>query len=1246
MQITVSQFLRPLTHSKEGLKPMRRLLYLGLALVIGAWAQASLRSATPNDALILYIIAGALFAFAAYPPGTWPDLPARRPWPLPAVGLAAASLVLGLGAFVLLWRNQFDQVGFWLWLVSWPLFLVAAFWEGRRSTSEVVPDAGMATTDAGPRGRLDRRWEWGIFCLIILVAFVVRVWNLASIPNGCQSDECNNGLDALKWLHGAPYTVYVGTNQGQATLFTYIIALVFKLLGPTVANMRLVPAFMGTLTVLMLYIVARDFFGPRVALATSALLAAGRWHLTFSRIIYELIMMPLVELMVVYFLVRALRGGRRRDWALVGVSLSLGLNTYTAFRVVPFAVGAFLLYWFVMNWLGLSTGGRARLRCDLEGVGVMAAGAFLSIIPLGIYIAQNWRGFTTRINQMSITNDIQRAGGSWEPFWTGLRKTLLIFHYKGDWAALNNLPNAPLLDAFVGILFVLGLAYALRHLRQPLPFLAIASLIIVGSAAYLSTVAEAPTARRTIGLLPIIYLLAGLVIYQVWRAFAEAWQGRGEGVFTAAIVAVVGLVGAGNINTYFNVQAKDPSVWGAFSSSHAAVGAYLRDLPQDTRVYLVSAFEGHSAVLFISDFRPYETLDVSQHVPVRDAPPGDVIYIVEDVDRPLLAQLGQVYPQGRLEEHRDPYGRILFIVYRVPQAAIAATRGLTAEYWIGEPAQGDPVIRRQEGPLDFRWDAQPPLSPPFVARWEGSLYVSPFGQYAFTLVASGTASATLTINDEVVLQAMGDSAEVTRVLASGFHAVVLEYVSGAAPGALRLEWNGPAGSGPIPNANLYRPLPAARNGLVGYYYANGDWQGTPRLVQRDPFVGPYSALPEPYSIIWRGKIAAPAAGQYVFGTRSDDGSYVFIDGQMVVNNGGTHGSEYREGVIDLSAGFHDIEVRYSQLGGAREMQLWWRPPGGAQEKIPSEYLFLVEGEALPEALVLPPPPPPPVVAPGAAPPVAVEQLWQTGACGTGDGQFQTPRGVAVDSAGNVYVADAGNHRIVKLNPAGGFLKVWGTQGGGNGQFDEPFDLAVDPQGNIVVVESVGQRFQRFTPEGQFLAVFGANLSMYRPRGMAVDADGNVYVADTGGVRALQLSPTGDVLNQTGGPQQTIGQGQPTDVAMSPNGDLYIVEAQNGLIWRVSPSGSAMRWQGTTPASTLDGPHLAWGPDNLLYVTDPEAFRVVLYDANGKAIGQFGTQGDGPVQFRKPVGLTVGPDGKIYVADSSACRVQAFSAVTR
>ena len=102
----------------------------------------------------------------------------------------------------------------------------------------------------------------------------------------------------------------------------------------------------------------------------------------------------------------------------------------------------------------------------------MAGGAFLAVLPLGVYTIQNWKVFTSRIQHISVMRDVERVGSN-QPIVDNLRKTLNMFNWQGDAAALNNLPGAPMLDTLVAILFVLGVAYVLWYtLRaRPLPVL-------------------------------------------------------------------------------------------------------------------------------------------------------------------------------------------------------------------------------------------------------------------------------------------------------------------------------------------------------------------------------------------------------------------------------------------------------------------------------------------------------------------------------------------------------------------------------------------------------------------------------------------------------------------------------------------------------------------------------------------------------------------------------------------------------
>ena len=84
-----------------------------------------------------------------------------------------------------------------------------------------------------------------------------------------------------------------------------------------------------------------------------------------------------------------------------------------------------------------------------------------------------------------------------------------------------------------------------------------------------------------------------------------------------------------------------------------------------------------------------------------------------------------------------------------------------------------------------------------------------------------------------------------------------------------------------------------------------------------------------------------------------------------------------------------------------------------------------------------------------------------GSYGTGDGQFDSPQGVAVDAQGNVYVADTKNHRVQKFSADGTFITKWGSYGSGDGQFNEPYYIDVDAAGNVYVTDKNNHRVQKF-----------------------------------------------------------------------------------------------------------------------------------------------------------------------------------------
>jgi len=140
---------------------------------------------------------------------------------------------------------------------------------------------------------------------------------------------------------------------------------------------------------------------------------------------------------------------------------------------------------------------------------------------------------------------------------------------------------------------------------------------------------------------------------------------------------------------------------------------------------------------------------------------------------------------------------------------------------------------------------------------------------------------------------------------------------------------------------------------------------------------------------------------------------------------------------------------------------------------------------------------------------------QAGISGSGDGQFDAPFGIAVDSMKNIYVADLGNNRIQVFNSAGIFLFEFGSLGGGDGQFDDPSGIAVDSMKNIYVADFGNHRIQVFNSAGNFLFEFGSlgggDGQFFLPSGIAVDSMKNIYVADFGNNRIQVFDSAGSFL---------------------------------------------------------------------------------------------------------------------------------------
>ncbi len=135
-------------------------------------------------------------------------------------------------------------------------------------------------------------------------------------------------------------------------------------------------------------------------------------------------------------------------------------------------------------------------------------------------------------------------------------------------------------------------------------------------------------------------------------------------------------------------------------------------------------------------------------------------------------------------------------------------------------------------------------------------------------------------------------------------------------------------------------------GLIGKYYYNIECIGTPFLSRvenndisftyNDETQKPYRS---PFGIEWEGYLSIAQKGVYQFATKSDDGSVVYINGNLVVDNDDLHAMRHISGVTSLDEGFHHLRVKYFDGGGGAVMEFLWTPPGGSESLVPVQVLF-------------------------------------------------------------------------------------------------------------------------------------------------------------------------------------------------------------------------------------------------------------------------------------------------------------------
>jgi DNA-binding beta-propeller fold protein YncE len=279
--------------------------------------------------------------------------------------------------------------------------------------------------------------------------------------------------------------------------------------------------------------------------------------------------------------------------------------------------------------------------------------------------------------------------------------------------------------------------------------------------------------------------------------------------------------------------------------------------------------------------------------------------------------------------------------------------------------------------------------------------------------------------------------------------------------------------------------------------------------------------------------------------------------------------------------------------------------------------------------------------PGATPTPAPGISLFDGGLGTENGQFNFPRGLAVDNAGNIYVADTNNGRIQKFSPTGGFLSVIGKPGSGPGEFREPCGIAIDSNGNIYVADVSNHRVQKLKPDGTFIAEWkGPEPGFYGPRDVAVGPDNSVYVVDQGHAQIVKFDSNGKVLAVWGSAGKEDGQfADATSVVIDgKNNKVYVADPRSKRICVFDTNGKFLAtW------AVADWHPAGWTFQDLaidaqagrLYASSVGTDEVLVFDLTGKKIASLKPAPPETLQGASSLALI---KGRLYVLNTYSSRV--------
>lgn len=595
-------------------------------------------------------------------------------YPRRVLALGGALALMGLHLYLLAREPALESYNWTiiLWLGAIGLYLVAVH--------PFSPRRLLAVDWQSWRAALRARWPLvAALGTIMLLALLLRVWNLGGIPPTLGGDEGSQGLEAMRVLEGDISNPFTTGWLGVPTMSFYFNALTIGPMGNSMLALRLPWVIIGTLTVLVVFFLTWRLMGLTLALTTAALLATYHYHIHFSRLGSNQVADALFVALALLFLYRGYDERRPLDWALCGVIIGVGQFFYAGARFTAVVVITTVIFFAIRDGLPF-------IRMRYRELLALAGAALITSAPMIQYAIRFPNDYNARVNEVGIIQSgwlereqLIRGEGPLPILFDQLQRAALSFNFYADrnvWYGSDE----PLMHSVMAALFLLGFGYGVLHLgnRRIYPMVAWwGGAMLLGG----MLTESPPSSQRLITMAaPGIFFVA-LALVKIGQIVLQALQVQRTGRFllpylTAGVLGLSAL----SLNWYF-LEFTPMYRYGSYNGVVAtSIGNYAREhLDESWHMY----FAGPPRMYIGFGSIPYLAPDVqgedfvmpleAPFTPEKVRRDKNLAFIFLPERRAELALVQQAFPQGEVQEIPSPIPddtKPLYILYRVPQSQI------------------------------------------------------------------------------------------------------------------------------------------------------------------------------------------------------------------------------------------------------------------------------------------------------------------------------------------------------------------------------------------------------------------------------------------------------------------------------------------------------------------------------------------------------------------------------------------------